>query len=201
MQAQSNSRLYHHQVSGSAAGGLDVVGVDHHARAEYFNLAGAKVLVLDRSSACVDLMAGVLTSFGARDIQRCTKAADAQGAVRTKTLDLLIVDPTTEDGAGYDFVRWLRRSNIQPACYAPVILAVGHARVQQLEQARVAGANYLIAKPIVPRILLQRILWIARTPRLFISRPTYIGPDRRFRDDGPPIGTKGRRAEDQPIEI
>lgn len=169
--------------------------------ADLFNLTAAKVLVLDRSPACADLLAGVLGSFGAREFSRCTRIGEAKVAVRSRSVDLLFVDPTADNNGGYEFVRWLRQSNLQPACFAPVILVVGHARVQELARARDAGANFLVAKPIIPKILLQRILWVARTPRLFISRPSYIGPDRRFRDDGPPLGVKGRRSDDHHIEI
>lgn len=186
----------------SPAAPLDIVGVDRSLLAsEQFNLAHAKVLILERSQTCVELVSGVLTSFGARDVRRCVRVEEAQAAVRARSCDLFIVDPTADQSRGYEFIRWLRRSNIQPACYAPIILVVGHARVQELAQARDSGANFLIAKPIVPKILLQRILWVARTPRLFICRETYVGPDRRFRDEGPPLGVKGRRAEDQHLEI
>lgn len=183
-----------------ALAGMDVVAATP-ATADHFNLAGARVVVLDRTQASVDLLAGVLASFGVRELNRCTCIDDAQAAVRIRAIDLVFVDPTADSGGGYEFVRWLRQSNLQPACFAPVLLVVGHARVQELARARDAGANFLIAKPIVPKVLLQRILWVARTPRLFISRPSYIGPDRRFRDEGPPLGIKGRRSDDHDLEV
>jgi hypothetical protein len=65
-------------------------------------------------------------------------------------------------------------------------------------QGRDAGANFTIAKPITPKIVLERILWAAKEDRQFIECETYLGPDRRFKNDGPPSGAKGRRREDPP---
>ena len=198
--AQPKHESSAHARGAHALADMDVVA-SKPAAADQFNLAGARVVVLDRTQASVDLLAGVLGSFGVRELNRCTSVDDAQAAVRMRAIDLLFVDPTADDGGGYEFVRWLRHSKLQPACFSPVLLVVGHARVQELARARDAGANFLIAKPIVPKVLLQRILWVARTPRLFISRTSYIGPDRRFRDEGPPLGVKGRRSDDHDLEI
>jgi len=44
-------------------------------------------------------------------------------------------------------------------------------------------------------VMLERIIWVAKAGRPFLFTGTYVGPDRRFRDDGPPDGV-GRRRED-----
>ncbi len=51
--------------------------------------------------------------------------------------------------------------------------------------ARDAGANVVVAKPLSPEILLQRIHWVARESRSFIVAPNYAGPDRRFKNVRP----------------
>jgi len=43
--------------------------------------------------------------------------------------------------------------------------------------------------------MLERIVWVAKEGRPFLFSGTYVGPDRRFRDGGPPDGI-GRRRED-----
>jgi hypothetical protein len=64
-------------------------------------------------------------------------------------------------------------------------------------KARDCGANFIIAKPITPKIILERIIWVAQSTRLFVETETYIGPDRRFRKAAPPseYGV-GRRSGD-----
>jgi hypothetical protein len=50
-------------------------------------------------------------------------------------------------------------------------------------------------------VLLERINWVARDERSVIETDTYCGPDRRFKREGPPIGTQGRRSDDLSPEI
>ena len=63
------------------------------------------------------------------------------------------------------------------------------------------SANFTVAKPITPKVLLERIFWVAREERAFIECDSYVGPDRRFKYEGPPIGMEGRRRDDLPAEV
>jgi hypothetical protein len=58
----------------------------------------------------------------------------------------------------------------------------------------------VIAKPISPASLYDRLTWIALTPRQFVDAPTYFGPDRRFKIEGYPNGV-GRRKGDNALEV
>jgi hypothetical protein len=44
-------------------------------------------------------------------------------------------------------------------------------------------------------VLYGRIVWAVSNSRKFVESATYIGPDRRFRNLGPPDGV-GRRSTD-----
>jgi hypothetical protein len=50
-----------------------------------------------------------------------------------------------------------------------------------------------LLRPATSVALYRRIAWLARNERPFIEADTYAGPDRRFKRDGPPAGTNGRR--------
>ena len=69
-----------------------------------------------------------------------------------------------------------------------------------IKQARDAGANMVVAKPMSPSSLYDRLSWIAFNPRPFIDTATYFGPDRRFKIEGYPGGV-GRRKGDKIIEV
>jgi len=58
----------------------------------------------------------------------------------------------------------------------------------------------VVAKPMAPTTLYDRLVWIAFDRRQFIDCPTYFGPDRRFKIEGYPTGV-GRRASDKSIEV
>jgi len=63
-------------------------------------------------------------------------------------------------------------------------------------KGRDLGANFTIAKPLVPRVLLQRLFWLSHEDRQFIQSDAYTGPDRRFKRLGAPYGIDGRRSGD-----
>ena len=122
-------------------------------------------------------------------------------AQRDEALELAIIDPLFVDDSGFDFLRFMRREeNSQNRCVA-VIAALGHQTLGNVRRARDCGANVVVAKPLSPEILLQRIHWVARESRSFIVAPNYAGPDRRFKNEGPPVGTNGRRADDLSLDV
>ena len=62
-------------------------------------------------------------------------------------------------------------------------------------RARDCGGHIIVKKPFAPIVMLERIIWVAKEGRPFLFSGEYVGPDRRFRDNGPPDGV-GRRRED-----
>ena len=165
------------------------------------NLERATVLVLDDNGPSLDILSQVVSGFGVKQLMRADSVSTAQTLVRTKTFDLIISDvqmPTTD---GIEFIQWLRREGGEANRYIPVILVTGHTRTSQIYKVRDAGANFMVAKPITPKVLLERIFWVAREDRAFIECDTYVGPDRRFKHEGPPPGTNGRRKDDLPAEV
>ena len=78
----------------------------------------------------------------------------------------------------------------------PVIMISGHAANSKVMKSRDCGASFVVTKPLTPRVLLQRLIWLANDERQFIECETYVGPDRRVRNFGPPLGMAGRRKGD-----
>ncbi len=167
--------------------------IDPNAR---INLSKALVLLIDGSQHSVDVLAQIMKGFGVPEVYRCTNIDEAEKITRARTFDLIIIDPQVSDGAGYEFLNGLRQSEGAPNAYTPVVLISGHARATDVRRARDTGANFFVAKPITPSVLLQRILWVARDKRPFVEVGKYIGPDRRFKFEGPPPGSDGRREND-----
>jgi two-component system chemotaxis response regulator CheY len=58
----------------------------------------------------------------------------------------------------------------------------------------------VIAKPISPAALYDRLSWVALNRRQFVDAPSYFGPDRRFKIKGY-TGGVGRRKGDNEVEI
>jgi CheY-like chemotaxis protein len=162
------------------------------------NLKAATVLVVDPNAQGLSILASTMSGFGVRTIHKAETYEEAQTLASTKYLDLVICEATfsADELDGYGFIHWLRHSGMEPNAYVPAIVTSPHTSKRAVARARDCGAHYLVAKPLVPGVLLDRILWVAQDTRPYVNCETYMGPDRRFRNDGPPPGSDGRRSTD-----
>jgi DNA-binding response OmpR family regulator len=170
------------------------MSLDGASRAR-FNLDKAAVLLLDDTPMGMAILVQIITGLGAKTLYRCTTVEQAREVASTYELDLAIVDGMAPSGLGYDFVRWMRTEAKEPNCYTPVLITTAHTPATDVARARDCGGHIIIKKPIAPKVMLERILWVAKEGRPFLFSGSYVGPDRRFRNDGPPDGV-GRRRED-----
>jgi PleD family two-component response regulator len=160
------------------------------------NLERAAVLLLAGESG-MNLMCRIFEGFGVRQPYRCFSAERAMAVCEEADLDLIVCDGSLKDGEAYDFIAGLRRSDLEPNRFAPVLVVAGHTPLDQVTKARDCGANFVVAKPVTPRTLLERVIWVAQEARPFVELEGYVGPDRRFQNLGPPEGvTPGRRRSD-----
>lgn len=160
------------------------------------NLEQASVLLVDDNPQALDILASIVQGFGVREQIRCASALDATEILKRRMVDLILVDCAMPEMDGYDFVKWLRRETPAPTCLTPVIMLTGHAAPSKVHKSRDCGASFVVTKPLTPGVLLQRILWLANDEREFVKAPNYVGPDRRVRNFGPPLGMNGRREGD-----
>jgi CheY-like chemotaxis protein len=158
------------------------------------NFSGAVTMVIDDSPFAMELTIQALLGFGMKVRHACTNAADAIAILNDCPVDLILVDSDMPGMSGFEFVRWLRRSGLEPNAFAPVLLTAAHVRRSKVTEARDCGANFLITKPFSSSTLLERMVWVARDNRPFLEVGDYFGPDRRFRNE--PWYGKERRAEE-----
>lgn len=161
------------------------------------NLDKAVALVVDDNPQALDLLCTVLSGLGIRDLVRASSAAEAIEQCGRKVFDLILTDGQMPEMDGYDFVHWLRHEAGEEARLVPAIVITAHTRRSHVLRARDCGANFIVAKPISPKIILERIYWVAQSKRMFVETDTYIGPDRRFKQTGTPAEfPDGRRRDD-----
>jgi len=175
------------------------VGLDPRSRAR-FNLEGASVLLMDASPLGLEILVQVLSGFGAKNLHRALSIDEARDTIQRHIIDLAVVDagPT---GAGYEFITWLRRSKIEPNCFTPILVTAGHTPTHAVNQARDCGADFVMRKPLTPKAVLERIIFISREGRKFVECDAYVGPDRRIKNLGVPGDGQGRRRDDLPPDV
>lgn len=161
------------------------------------NLRTIKALCVDSNAQGLDILSQTLLGFGVDRIFRAPNAGEAKAILKKDTIDLVLCDAVLGEDSGHDLVRWLRSSDMEPNCHAPVFVITGHALEPEVINARDCGSSFVVTKPLSPAVLMQRILWVAGADRPFIQSPNYIGPDRRFKFEGVPADLpKGRRRGD-----
>ena len=144
----------------------------------------------------LDLVTAILMGFGINKAVKCLSAAEARDLLLVRVFDLIIVDCEMPDEDGYGLVRHIRSDPQAPNFTVPVLMMSAVTPRSKVEAARDDGANFTIAKPVSPKTLLERMLWIAQSSRMFISDPGYCGPDRRFRTVPLQDGVSERRNAD-----
>jgi CheY-like chemotaxis protein len=156
-------------------------------------LDNINVLVLDDNKHMRSLVQSILHALGVKNIRDASDAAEAFKELQHFHADVIICDWHMEPLDGLDFVRLVRTAKDSPNPYVPIIMLTGYTEYRRVVEARDAGVNEFLAKPISAKALYQRFAAIIDTPRPFIRTKTYFGPDRRRQNLGPPRGTAERR--------
>ena len=168
---------------------------------ERINLRQITPLAVDSNGPGLDILGQMLMGFGVERILRASSMEKAQEILQSQAIDLIITDGMLSDGTGYDLVRWLRRTNLDPNRYTPTIIVSSLPRNSAVIESRECGANFMVAKPASPSVLMSRIQWVAKGGRNFVEASSYVGPDRRWKFEGPPLGQNGRRHSDLTADL
>jgi len=172
-----------------------IANIDPKAR---INLSKIRILLVDDHPHGGAILAQILSGLGARRFVRCSSMEEAQQLVEQDEFQLFLVNANLRHSMAFEFIDWLRRANLQPNSFAPLILVSGHTQRSLVEKARDCGANTVLAKPVSPQAVLDRILWVASEARPFVKSGGYLGPDRRFHNSRPDGAATGRRFHDPP---
>ena len=156
-----------------------------------------KILLVDDNHHMRVLLGEILRAIGVRDIFEASDGAAGLQTMKTNRVDIIMTDLSMQPLDGIDFVRLLRRSPDSPNQMCPVIMITGHSTLARVHEARDAGVNEFLAKPLTARGVVERIMQVVDHPRPFVKTADYFGPDRRRRAD-PNFQGPFRRAEDEP---
>lgn len=142
-----------------------------------------KILIVDDNHHMRVLLAEILKAVGVRQIFEASDGAQALQAMRGQSIDIIMTDLSMQPLDGIDFTRLLRMSPDSPNPMCPVIMITGHSTMARVQEARNAGVNEFLAKPLTARGVVERISQVVDHPRPFVKTKSYFGPDRRRRAD------------------
>jgi CheY-like chemotaxis protein len=153
------------------------------------------VLLVEDNEHMRILLRTVLKAFGMREIHECKDGADALQYLSLNKPDFILTDLAMAPMDGLQFTRAVRELPDRDACVVPIIMLTGYTERRRVEAARDAGVTEILAKPVTPAGLFQRIEEIVLRPRPFVRTPHYCGPSRRRHANPDHLGP-WRRKED-----
>ena len=146
------------------------------------------------------LIYSMLRGFGSNRVLEVRNSVSVFQALIGQKIDILICDARLPPHGGLPLTSAIRGKTDNEHRTIPILIMASDSRESTIKHARDAGANMVIAKPISPANLYDRLSWVAFNPRKFVDTATYFGPDRRFKIEGYPKGV-GRRRGDKAIEV
>jgi len=161
-------------------------------------LEALRVLLADDNPHMREIVTVLLDNYGVKNVRSVADGSHGMVELRNWQADLAIVDFKMEPMDGVTFTRNIRNSPDSRNPYLPIIMMTGHSARSRVYEARDAGVNEFVAKPVTARTLLDRIVAVIYHPRAFVRTKDYFGPDRRRRAD-PAYRGAMRRSSDQVI--
>lgn len=164
--------------------------------ADQYDLSGLEVILVDDNRHMRLVVRSILNALGVRNIREAKDATTAFTEQKTAGADLIIVSWLMDTISGPEFVKLTRTAKDSPNPFVPIIMLSAFTEIYRVTEARDAGINEFLAKPISPKSLYQRIVSIIEKPRPFIRTKSFFGPCRRRQNLGPPKGQADRRQAD-----
>lgn len=159
------------------------------------NLRDLLILVAEPSAYLRRIICQMLKAFGANKLIEADTVLATLAILAENKVDILLCDARLPSTGGLKLIRDLRLNTQNQNRTVPTILMIDESGEFWVKRARDVGVNMVIAKPISPKSLYDRMSWVAFHPRQFVETVSYFGPDRRFKIEGFPSGI-GRRGAD-----
>jgi CheY-like chemotaxis protein len=160
------------------------------------SLENMKFLVVDDNQFMRRIIKTILAAFHCRNVKEAGDGAEALRLLSSGYFpDILITNWQMPMIDGIDLARMVRTGSDSRDPYVPIIMVTGHSEHNRIIEARDAGVNEILVKPISARTLTTRIFSVINNPRPFVRSSHYFGPDRRRRVDPSYRGPERRKGD------
>lgn len=171
---------------------------ERYVRGARYDLSSLNLLVVEDNPNMQRLLQAILRAIGVCDISLADSGEEALENMKSYEADIVITDWRMQPMDGLELARTLRLSPDSPNPYVPIIMVTGQTEMGRVMEARDAGVNYVLAKPVSAKSLADRITALIDDPAPFVRTKDYFGPDRRHRSMQLPEGFVDRRVTTPP---
>ncbi|HIJ43070.1 MAG: response regulator [Rhodospirillales bacterium] len=148
-------------------------------------LEKVKFLIVEDNAFMRAVLFQALKALGAGEVRMASNGADGLKELQDYQADIAIVDWEMQPVNGIEFVKTVRRSDDSPNPFLPIIMLTGYSEMRRIIEARDAGVNEFVVKPISANTLFERIEALIERPRPFVRLEGFFGPDRRRKSSDP----------------
>jgi CheY-like chemotaxis protein len=145
-------------------------------------LESVRILVVEDNAFARRIVVELLKQLGASNFIIAKDGEEAWQEIKKEMPDIVLLDWEMGPVDGHQFLRRVRHDPGSPNPYLPIIMVTGFADRWHVFQARDAGVNEYVIKPISAKALLDRIQAVIERPRRFVRIGKFFGPDRRRKE-------------------
>ncbi|HEV2653044.1 MAG TPA: response regulator [Rhizomicrobium sp.] len=138
-----------------------------------------KILVVEDNPHMRKLVVTILQAFGTIQIFEAADGNKAWTIMRESNPDVVFLDWMMEGMSGLDLAKMVRTSPQSPNPFVPIIMLSGYTQIEHIRQARDAGVNEFLAKPVSVAAIMSRLVSVIEHPRPYVRTKGYFGPCRR----------------------
>lgn len=139
-----------------------------------------RILIVEPSSQLREIIRDILRrGIGVGEVIEVKNGEEAVPMLRESPCDIIIADAAVSPVGGIELTRYIRKGEDRIDPFVPVIIMSGFPEVSEIIDARDAGANEYLAKPLSAKIVELRLNAVLNHPRPFIRAKSFFGPDRR----------------------
>lgn len=118
-----------------------------------YDLSQLDVMVVEDSRQMRAILTKMLGSFGVSEMRFFTEGGEAYEAFCQQPADIVITDWVMKPVSGMELVRRLRDDSQSPYPDVPIIMVTSNSTPAETEEARAAGVDAVLTKPLRCRIV------------------------------------------------
>ena len=150
------------------------------------------IVIFDDDAFTAKLLESVLLNFDVGKVSIMQNADEIRLYLTNHHVDCVMMEWFGWEHPSLELLKYIRTSGKVVNSTMPVIMCTGYTDYNHIVRARDAGANEVVAKPISPKHVFEKLYNAMFKVREFIADDAFTGPDRR-RHSGPFNG-EDRRA-------
>ncbi|MFT6657337.1 response regulator [Maritalea sp.] len=144
------------------------------------NYSNLQIVIVAEQRLIIDCVRSALRALDISNVALFGKPDDAMKFLRTKPVDVVVIDDSLTGYNPLEFVAKLRMDSAIISRLVPVILIADNGMPKTIMRAIKAGVDDVLVKPVAEKAVRLRIEKSINSPRECISVPSgYVGPDRR----------------------